>query len=193
MGEITIETASPERFDDIQHAFSDGGDGAGCQCMWWLLRSKDWDATTVDTRTEMFRAEIAAGPPPGLLAYVDGAPAAWVRVGPRARQPRLAHTRNYTASPDPFDDPGVWAVSCFVVRREFRGQGLSAALLDAAVTFARDGGARVVEGYPIDVSVQKTSTNDLYHGSLSTFEDAGFHEVARPKPHIAIVQRPLGD
>lgn len=191
MAKIDIAPAAPERFDDIQYTFSDGGDAAGCQCMWWLLRGKDWDATTVDTRRDMFRAEIDAGPPPGLVAYVDGTPAAWVRVGPRTRQPRLAHTRNYAASPDPFDDPSVWTVSCFVVRRDFRGQGLNRALLDAAVDFARDGGARVVEAYPIDVHVQKMSTDDLYHGVLSTFEAAGFHEVARPKPHLPIVQRDL--
>ncbi|MCR2792370.1 GNAT family N-acetyltransferase [Microbacterium sp. zg.Y625] len=191
MTEITIEPATSQRFDDIQHAFMDGGDGAECQCMWWLLTGGDWNGTPEDERIEMFRAEVDAGPPPGLIAYLDGTPAAWARVGPRTKQPRLARTRNYAASPDPFDDPDVWAVSCFVVRREFRGNGLSEALLDAAVEYARDSGARTVEGYPIDVTVKKTPANDLYHGTLSIFEKAGFTEVARPKPQIAIVQRHL--
>jgi GNAT superfamily N-acetyltransferase len=86
------------------------------------------------------------------------------------------------------DDPAVWAISCFVVRREHRGRGLSANLLDAAVAFARDGGARVVEGYPIDLAeAPGTSPNDLYHGALSTFLAAGFEEVARPKPGRTVV------
>ncbi len=191
MTQITVEPATPERFDDIEYAFADGGDGAACQCMWWLLTGREFETTTRDERTDMFRAEVEAGPPPGLVAYVDGTPAGWVRVGPRTKQPRLARTRNYAASPIPFDDPDVWAVSCFVVRRDFRGQGVSAKLLDAAVDYARDGGARVVEAYPIDVTVKKTSANELYHGTLSIFERAGFAEVARPKPQIAIVQRDL--
>ncbi len=191
MSEIRIEPAVSERFDDIQQALSGGGDGAACQCMWWLLTAREWDAATTADREEMFRAEVDAGPPPGLVAYVDGAPAGWVRVGPRTRQPRLARSRNYAASPDPFDDPDVWAVSCFVVRREFRRQGLNGALLGAAVSFARDGGARVVEAYPLDPTVRKTSSNELYHGALSTFASAGFHEVARPKPYLAIVQLDL--
>ncbi|MCR2825027.1 GNAT family N-acetyltransferase [Microbacterium sp. zg.Y909] len=188
MTQITIEPATPERFDDIQQAFADGGDGAECQCMWWLLTGREFEIATPAERTEMFRAEIDAGPPPGLVAYVDGVPAAWVRVGPRTRQPRLARTRNYAASPVSFDDPGVWAVSCFVVRRDHRKQGLTPALLDAAVNLAREGGARIIEAYPIDAAVKKVPSNDLYHGTLSTFEKAGFHEVARPKPNIAIVQ-----
>ncbi|MCR2800563.1 MULTISPECIES: GNAT family N-acetyltransferase [unclassified Microbacterium] len=188
MNQITIEPATSPRFDDIQQAFADGGDGAECQCMWWLLTGREFETATVAERTEKFRAEIDAGPPPGLVAYVDGVPAAWVRVGPRTRQPRLARTRNYAASPVPFDDPGVWAVSCFVVRRDHRKQGLTPALLDAAVNLAREGGARIIEAYPIDVSAKKVASNDLYHGTLSTFEKAGFHEVARPKPNIAIVQ-----
>jgi GNAT superfamily N-acetyltransferase len=68
-------------------------------------------------------------------------------------------------------------------RKEFRGQGLAARLLDAAVDHARTHGARVVEGYPVDTSAGKTSSNDLYHGALSSFVDAGFVEVARPGPH----------
>ena len=65
------------------------------------------------------------------------------------------------------------------MRREHRGQGLNATLLDAAIAYARDGGARVIEAYPIDTSEGKTATNDLFHGALSTFEAAGFEEVGK--------------
>jgi GNAT superfamily N-acetyltransferase len=156
-----------------------------------LLTSREFDARRIEGRRELLRAETGRDPSPGLIAYVDGTPAGWVRVGPRTGQPRLSRTRNYAGSPEPFADPDVWAVSCFVVRREYRRQGLNAALLTAAVAFAREGGARVVEAYPIDTEAKKTSANDLYHGVLSTFAAAGFHEVSRPKPHIAIVQFPV--
>ena len=38
---------------------------------------------------------------------------------------------------------------------------------------------------------KKIPVNDLYHGVLSTFEEAGFREVARPQPHLAIVSLEL--
>lgn len=193
MAEITIEPATSERFDDARHAFSGGGDGRGCQCQWWTLTNADFNRATIDERGEIFRAEVDAGPPPGLVAYVDGEAAGWVRVGPRTRQVRLGRTRAYVAGSDEaWDDPSVWAVSCFAVRREHRRSGLNAALLEAAVTYARESGARVVEAYPVDLDAGgKRSSNELYHGVLSTFLDAGFHEVSHPKPHIAVVQLDL--
>lgn len=189
MSQITIEPATPDRFADAQATFDNGGDGRGCQCQWWTLTGPQFDAASRSEREQLFREEVDAGPPPGLIAYVDGEPAGWVRVGPRTRQIRLGRTRNYKAgSREPWDDDTVWAVSCFVVRKEHRGRGLNERLLGAAVDFARAGGARVVEAYPLDPEAgPKKSSNSLYHGVLSTFLAAGFDEVARPRPDLAIV------
>ena len=189
MANITIEPATAERFDDAQHALTGGGDGRSCQCQWWTITNADFQRKTPEERKALLREEIEAGPPPALIAYADGEAAGWVRVGPRTRQVRLGRTRSFTEhSAEPWDDDAVWAVSCFVVRKEFRGQGLNARLLDAAVEHARAGGARVVEAYPLDPTAgRKIPVNDLYHGVLSTFTEAGFREVARPKPHLAIV------
>lgn len=188
MSTITIQPATADRFDDVQHALSGGGDGAACQCQWWMLRNKDWQNTSRTDREEMLRHEIGAPVSPALIAYVDGEAAGWVRVGPRTAQTRLAYTRAFAASPLAWDDPDVWAVTCFVIRREFRGQGLNHRLLEAAVAHARANGARAIEAYPVDVPVSKRHTNDLYIGILSVFLAAGFAEVARPKPDLAIVQ-----
>ena len=187
MAEIRIAPASAERFDDVEHALTGGGDGASCWCQWWMLRNKDFQSLSNEQRRELLREDLHAPVPSALIAYVDGAPAGWVKVAPRPDQPRLAATRDFQQSPEPFDDASVWAITCFVVRREFRGEGLAARLLDAAVDHARTHGARIVEGYPVDTAATKTSANDLYHGALSSFAAAGFTEVARPKPARPIV------
>lgn len=187
MAEIRVEPASPDRFADVEHALTGGGDGGSCWCQWWMLRSAEFEATPRDERRDLLRRDLHADPPSGLVAYVDGVPAGWVKVSPRPDQPRLAHTRNVPKSPEPLDDPTVWAITCFVVRREFRRNGLSAQLLDAAVAHASAHGARVVEGYPVDTATTRASSNALYHGTLSTFTDAGFVVVARPTPSRPIV------
>ena len=193
MANITIEPATGDRFDDAQHAFGGGGDGPGCQCQWWMIPNVEWQKTTLEQRQEMLRDEMDAAPPPALIAYVDGEAAGWVRVGPRSKQIRLARTRAFAEhSQEPWDDPSVWTVSCFVVRKEFRGQGLTDRLLAAAVDYAQESGARVIEAYPFDPHAgKKIPVNDLYHGVASTFEAAGFREIARPKPHFAIVSLDL--
>lgn len=79
-------------------------------------------------------------------------------------------------------------MSCFVVRREHRGAGLTDRLVAAAIDFARSHGARLVEGYPVDPAAgRRKASNELYRGVVSTFERAGFREVARPTPDRAIV------
>lgn len=192
MAVIAIEPAVSSRMDDIAHALGGGGDGASCQCQWWMMPNADWQRTDRASRERMLRAEVATAPAPALVAYVDGEAAGWVRVGPRPSQTRLGRTRAFaTGSAQPWDDAGVWAVSCFVVRREYRGMGLNHRLLDAAIDHARRGGARVVEAYPIDTSVVAKRPNELFHGILSVFERAGFREVARPKPFLVVVEREL--
>jgi GNAT superfamily N-acetyltransferase len=192
MSTVTIEPAGRERFHDVQHALTGGGDGGACQCQWWMITNAEWQSTDSDSRRALLRDEIAAGPPPGLVAYVDGQAAGWVRVGPRIPQRRLQRTRTIGPnSPEPWDDPDVWAVNCFVVRREFRKHGITAELLASAIDYARSSGARVLEAYPIDTTVGKRPSNELYHGVLSVFQDAGFREVARPKPDLAIVELDL--
>ncbi|WEG10011.1 GNAT family N-acetyltransferase [Microbacterium horticulturae] len=192
MSTITIEPATQSRFADTEHALTGGGDGASCQCQWWLMTSREFDSTSREEREERLRIELGTTPSPALIAYVDGVAAGFVRVGPRIKQPRLARTRNFQGSPSPWDEPDVWAVTCFVVRREYRNQGLNRRLLDAAIVHARENGARVLEAYPGDTSAKKIPANDLFVGALSTFVAAGFHEVAdRPKPHRTIVQLDL--
>ncbi|WP_105567465.1 GNAT family N-acetyltransferase [Microbacterium halophytorum] len=180
MAEITMTPATAREWNDLQAALTGGGDGRTCQCAWVMMRSAEYRAASVDARREALRRETEAPLPPGILAYRDGEPAGWVRVGPRTAHLRFERTRVAAASPEPKDDPSVWVVSCFSIRSEHRRRGVSAALLDAAVAFAREHGARVIEGYPLDNTQQKPSSNALFVGALTTFLDAGFTELARP-------------
>jgi GNAT superfamily N-acetyltransferase len=189
MSDIVIAPATADRFGDAQHALTGGGDGKSCQCQWWMITNAEFQRSTVDERRELLRREMEDhGPAPALIAYVDGEAAGWVRVGPRPAQVRIGRTREIASHTLlPLDDPGVWAISCFVVRREYRGRGLNTTLLAAAIDHARAHGVRTLEAYPYDTSAAKQTTNQLYKGVLSVFEAAGFTVAARPKPDRAIV------
>ncbi|MEJ1086718.1 GNAT family N-acetyltransferase [Microbacterium sp. Mu-80] len=192
MATITTEEATIQRWDDVQHALSGGGDGRSCQCIWPVVRNKDWQATTFEQRRDMFHDEIAAGPPPGLVAYVDGEAAGWIRVGPRTDQLRILHTKSITAATtEALDDESVWAVTCFVVRRDHRNQGLNAKLLKAALDHAREADARMIEAYPVDNTRGSHRSNDMFHGALSTFLAAGFEQGPALSGGRVLVTRPL--
>lgn len=192
MTTITTERATIERWDDVQHSLSGGGDGRSCQCIWPVVSNKDWQATTFEQRREMLHEEIEAGPAPGLVAYVDGEAAGWIRVGPRTVQTRILRTRAIAAATaEALDDDSVWAVTCFVVRREHRGKGLTTQLLRAGIDYAEKAGARLIEAYPIDTSEGTHRSNDLFHGTLSVFLDHGFRRTATLSRGRVLVVRVL--
>lgn len=194
MTSIEIRPASGDRHADVTHALTGGGDGRNCQCPWWILTNAQWKETDAQARGVLLGAQLRDDPPPGLVAYVDGEAAGWARVGPRPGQARLARTREFSSSPEPFDDSTVWAVTCFVVRRDYRGLSLTSRLLAEAVRHASRHGARVIEGYPIDPAARTSALSPavLFRGALSTFLQAGFREIARPRPDRVIVSREAG-
>lgn len=180
-GGIEVGPLTPERWDDVVAVFGGGrGVCSQCWCMYWRLPRQQFERSLGETNRELFRQRVAEGPPPGLVASRDGQPVGWVQVGPRADVPNWNGPRRVTApTPEaPADDPGVWGISCFAVRAGFRRQGVSVALLDGAIDWARTHGARVLDACPVDAT-EKRPTISIYHGVASIFRRAGFREVAR--------------
>ncbi len=116
---------------------------------------------------------IASGTVPGLLAYVEGRPAGWISVGPRESFARLQHSPALR----PVDDLPAWSIVCFYTDPAYRRQGMTRALIQAAVQYAAHQGAAAVEAYPVAAWGDKTGPGDAYTGMASTFQALGFREV----------------
>lgn len=169
-----------------------GGD-ARCWCQYFQQGGKEWESRGRGNRALLER-QVRQGPPPGLVALVDGEPAGWVALAPRRDYQRIARSPIMRPDPQrdgPVDDPDVWAITCFVVRREHRNRGLMRTLIDAAVEHATANGARAVEAYPVDTDGERADSANLYYGVRSVFEAAGFTTVDQPRPHRARVRLDL--
>jgi GNAT superfamily N-acetyltransferase len=174
--DLRIEPLSKARWPDLVAVFGERGDASRCWCMFFRMPKPAWSATPAAERRELFSGVVAAGPEPGLLAYVGDEPVGWVSVAPREHF--LAHLeRTRTLRPAP--GAGVWSVLCFVVKPGHRRQGVAGALLAAAVDFARARGARAVEGHPIDDARRTVHAMEAYVGVASMFARAGFTEIDR--------------
>lgn len=148
-------------------------DGNVCFCLSYRLRSTENQELRGPARGAKVRELRGAGPPPGVIAYVDGEPAAWAAVHPRsdtsfARNRRIPHV----------DDADVWSLWCVRVRPGFRKRGLSLPLVEGAVDFARRRGAPAVEAYPVDNGGQRVDTTMAFVGTRRLFERAGFAVTA---------------
>lgn len=172
---LAIHPLTPDRWDDLERLFGERGAVGGCWCMFWRLTRSQYAERSGEPNRAAFREIVEQGPPPGLLAYVDGEPAGWCAVGPRESYSALGRSRIFK----PVDDQPAWAVTCFFVAKPYRRQGISSALLEAAVEFAAEHGATVVEGYPVDPTGAAQPTMFIHTGLTSTFQGAGFSEAAR--------------
>ena len=195
MPALRVVPASDAPWEDLQAVFGERGDPSKCQCQRFKLGRWEWTPTPVEERRAVMRAETGepgAEQTTGLVAYLDDEPVGWCAVEPRTAYPRLLDSRSPVVwrgrDEDPEDD-GVWSVTCFVTRTGYRRRGVSAALAQAAIGFARDRGARAVEGYPMRVPPGKDITwGEMFVGSASAFADAGYVEVSAPTKRRVVMR-----
>lgn len=192
---IRVVPANEASWKDLQAVLGARGDAHKCQCQWFRTAASEWRAVPVAERADRLLAQTGCGDPDaeatsGLVAYLDGHPAGWCAVEPRCVYVHLRGGRVVFAGRDEDpDDPGVWAATCFVTRVGYRRRGVSAALAAAAVGYARERGARALEGYPMIVLPgQEITWGELHVGSRSIFADAGFTEVSRPTRRRAVMR-----
>ena len=169
---IDFRPVTPANLEDLERFSRAHGKFRYCSCMRWRMTSTEFSRSDKTKRTEALRGEVAGGLPTGVLAYADEAPVGWCSIAPREGFRGLERYRKLAR----IDDAAVWSVTCFFIDRHYRRKGLTADLLKAAIRYAGDNGARIVEGYPVDPG----STSYTYMGSPGTFTREGFTDVTPP-------------
>jgi GNAT superfamily N-acetyltransferase len=186
MSKVDIRPLTTDLWPSFEAVMGPNGACAGCWCMFWRIPRSQFSSGSGVGNKASYKKIVKKGPPPGLIAFVDGEPAGWVQVSPRADLPTLDRSRLLK----PVDDQPVWSISCFFVKSGYRGKGLSEALVKAATAFAKENDATLVEAYPWSTK-EKKSTVTIYTGVSTTFERAGFKTVAARVPHRPIMRLAL--
>jgi GNAT superfamily N-acetyltransferase len=184
---LEVLPLTPERFPDVASLFERGGDPKWCWCQSFRSRSRDWTNSTPAENRALLAGMADDDPAAGLIAYRDGLAIGWVSLAPREAYERLTTSRVLAR----VDETPVWSIVCFVVARQARGRGVAAALLDAAIAYARDRGATTLEAYPVDTSDGRVASANAYGGTLRMYERAGFREVARRRANAVTRERPI--
>jgi len=191
---IFVVPANEASWEDLRTVFGTRGQASRCQCQRYKLRPRESFASfPAEERAQRLRQQTDCGHPgsgttSGLVAYLDGEPVGWCAVEPRTAYEGLLRNNRvpWQGRDEDKTDDSVWAVTCLFTRAGLRKRGVSRALARAAVDFARERGARAIEGYPI------TTTNvvleELHVGTEGVFADAGFTEVSRPTPRRVVMR-----
>ncbi len=83
----------------------------------------------------------------------------------------------------------MWSIVCLFIAEGHRRQGLSSALVEGAVAYAKRRGARIVEAYPVEPKKDPMPDVFAYTGIAAAFTRAGFKEVARRSETRPIMRR----
>jgi GNAT superfamily N-acetyltransferase len=183
---ISVAPANEASWEDLQAIFGTRGAASMCWCQRYKLAPREsFRSFPAEERARRLREQTECGHPgsettSGLVAYLDGAPVGWCAVEPRPAFTGLVRNNRvpWEGRDEDKADESVWAVTCLLTRAGFRKRGVSGALARAAVDFARERGARALEGYPINT--KNVIAEELHVGTERVFADAGLAEVGRP-------------
>jgi GNAT superfamily N-acetyltransferase len=172
---MTIEVLPAHDFNDVATMFAPKKpESSVCWCLSWRLSAKENRALVGVQRADKVRDLCSRDLAPGVLAYRDGEVVGWAGIAPRADLHPFAHSRKIPH----LDDLPVWSLWCIRVRPGYRKQGVTAALIEGAVDYARASGSPCVESYPADNDGQRMDQTMAFVGTRRMFERAGFAKAA---------------
>jgi GNAT superfamily N-acetyltransferase len=182
MTSLAIHPLTPDRWDDFVALFETDSICKMCWCVHHRLPAAiRREATSASRKTAMGKI-VKKGPPPGLLAYKGDEAVGWIAIAPRPATPDWNEGRKASAAelPEHGEDETVWGASCFFIRKDARGEGMTAKLLDAGADYAKSQGAKTLEACPM-AHDEKRSTTGMFVGPKRVFERAGFKTVLERK------------
>lgn len=181
--ELIFHPVTTETWPALEALFMAPGGPKYCWCMVFRgtnAERKEWTAAEARApasgglsdanrlRRAALRRRVEAGTPIGLVGFAGGEPVAWVSVGPKPSYLRLGGPDDHPELPQ-----AVWSLACMFLRRPYRRARLTPRLIAAAAAYAREGGAEVLEAYPVAAD----SPSFRFMGFVGTFEQAGFRKV----------------
>jgi GNAT superfamily N-acetyltransferase len=181
---LDFHPLTPDRWIDFERLFGKHGAYGGCWCMWWRETRAEFEKRQGDGNRRAMKKIVASGEVPGILAYAAGQPAGWISAAPREKFCALERSRTLKR----LDNQPVWSIVCFFVGKDYRNRGIAVPLIRAAVEYAKQQGATVVEAYPSLPKKDLLPPVSVYMGVPSMFERAGFTECARPSKRKMIMR-----
>ena len=181
---FTARALVPQRWDDFVQLFGQRGACGGCWCMYPRLTRKEFEAGKGEGNRRAMREFVDTGRVPGVLGYLGDEVVGWCSIEPRELIGTLARSRILK----PVDEVPVWSVVCLFVAKEWRRQGVSVQMIEAAVQHAVGQGASCVEAYPVEPRKPDMPPAFAWYGLAAAYLKAGFSEVARRSPTRPIMR-----
>ena len=176
-----VERLSSDNIDDFFKVHS--GKCGWCYCTaWWVPMWEGWTARRDEENRQSRLDLFKKGEFDGYILHVDNQPVGWCQVGKRDRLNKLI--KQYNLEPN----PEVWAITCFMIRPEFRKQGLARYMLKVILEDLESRGVRMVQTFP-----NRTKSNESgahWKGPEKMYSEVGF-KTERDDPNHPILSMRL--
>ncbi|QQS23530.1 MAG: GNAT family N-acetyltransferase [Actinomycetota bacterium] len=179
---FTIKPLDPTTWDAFAALVeANGGIFGGC----WCMGMHPDDRTHLDAaqpHREQKHDRVRAGTAHAALVFDGDACVGWCQFGSPAEVVRIKNRKEYEKE---LDELPAWRIGCCYVGKGHRRQGVAAAALAGALELIAELGGGRVEGYPEPAA--DVPAGFLYHGVLSSFEQAGFRKDRKIGKHRWVV------
>lgn len=183
---LTIKPLTVENWDDFVELFGKNGACGGCWCMSFRLKRADFLKLKGEGNKRAMRT-LVEKQFTGLIAYDNNKAVGWCSLSPREEFIRIENSRLLKL----VDKKPAWSIPCFFIRKNYRRQGVSEALLKAVIDYAIKNNIKTLEAYPIVPYQDKMPDVFAWTGLLSTFEKVGFKIAAQSSKSKFIVRYEL--
>jgi GNAT superfamily N-acetyltransferase len=193
LNQLTFEPLSVKNWHSFADLFGNKGACGNCWCMYYRLKKQEFtEGKSDDGNKRAMQALVEAGRPTGVLGFYEGEAIAWCAFAPREDYIKLENSRVHKR----IDNKVVWSIPCFFIRKSFRMQGVSIALLKGVIEYARVTGINIIEAYPTIPTSGKLPDSFAWIGLYRTFEQAGFEIADRRsmnRPMVRYYVYPYGE
>lgn len=178
----TTKELSKKTWPDFVKLFSQGNGWDHCQCVHFhrpsALPKEKWLRTRAERAIRNRRENkqlVNSGRSHGILVYDNGEPVGWCQYGPKEELPRIDNGRNYRAHAPKAAAQKLWRITCFVVLKNHRKQGIATAALKAALLSIRKKGGGAIVSVGAD-----------HVASVGSLADVRWIAAAQPAPGFCI-------
>ncbi len=171
---LTFAPLSPDNWGAFVSLFGERGACGQCWCMSFRLKKADFEEGKSQGGNKAAMKDLVwSGKPAGILCFYEDQAIAWCAFAPRQDFLKIENSRVHKR----IDQQEVWSVPCTFIDKRFRRLGLSVALLEGVIAYARQQGISIVEAYPTIPTRDKLPDVFAWIGLYKSFERAGF-EIA---------------
>jgi GNAT superfamily N-acetyltransferase len=183
--QITFEPLTKKNWNNFVQLFGSKGACGNCWCMYYRLSKAEFREGKADEGNRAAMKEIVwSEKPTGILGFYNGQAIAWCAFAPREDFIKLEKSRVHKR----IDSEKVWSIPCFFITKDFRKNGVSVALLNGVIQYARENGIKIIEAYPTIPTKEKLPDSFAWIGLFKSFERAGFEIVDRTSTNRPMVR-----